>query len=1189
MFALLGMVLAALLVVGLTSAANPSLPPSGTFELDGNGFTTPTSTLADWNCLFLDPTTNPVATNCPATQPPARTFKTDPVLDSNDDILGGGSKDILPISQWNLVSQKPPAKDDIAHAAWANYDSNGHDIIYFAADRISNNGNAYLGFWFFKGSVGETGGSISGEHQVGDTLVLVNFIQGNGSATDSQEIGVYEWVGTGGDINGGTLQTVVPLTEAECVGSDASINACAQFNTTNQPSVWPFQSADSGDAANVWTPSEFVEGGVDLTSLFPNGTPCFTSAMAETRSSSSPTAEQKDIVFGQLATCGTIKIVKDAVPDNAQSFGFHTADDLLPSPGTFSLVDNGTSANTNEIDSVKAGTYHVSEDANPAGWQLSQISCDDATSNSSWDLNTRTATINVGVSETVTCTFTNTKTPLLTVTKACVPTTDAGKFNLKVDTTVVTTDAACGTGTGSHEYTVGAHTVSETQGTGTSLANYTSVIGGDCAPDGTITLAAGDNKTCTITNTRAAKLTVNKVCAPTTDTGKFNLQIDGSTAGTGANASCAGTTGAVTVSAGPHTVGETGGTGTTLSDYTSVISGDCAANGSITLAAGDNKSCTITNTRRPKLTLNKVCAPTTDTGVFNLRVDEATVTPDAACGAGTGAQFYSIGAHTVAETAGTGTSLASYTSVISGDCSAAGAVTLAAGDNKSCTITNTRKPTLTVNKVCNPSTDSGKFNLQIDGATAGTGANAACGGSTGAVVSTIGSHTVGETAGTGTNLTTDYATAEIGGACAANGSVTLTAGQNAICTITNSRKGAIAITKTPATQAVDSGGTANFTITVTNTGTVTLTNVTVTDPLSAGCAKTIGTLTAGQSSTYTCSQPNVTAAFTNVATVTGHPPVGPDVTASASANVTVNSPPPSTPSAPTPTPTPAPTVVDLAIVKTPVPVSVVRGSNVTYTLTVTNNGPVTDTAVQIGDSLPFGVSYVSATSSQGTCSGTAVVQCAIGTMTNGQKVTITIVVNTTNTGTIVNTATVVGALPETTLTNNSSSTTINVTAPPAPKPAPPVFKPPVVKPAPKLVPPPCYAVVVAPKSLTVGKNAHLQLHVTAKNKAIAGVKIEVKGAGILKLSGRTNSAGQVTITLHPKKSGIVLVKPASYKGCANPRIGVIAAFTPPVTGSQTRKPQAGPGRSRRAQAPLTSPARAVAALGNGPRAGLRKG
>src|SRR5439155_18699519 len=109
-----------------------------------------------------------------------------------------------------------------------------------------------------------------------------------------------------------------------------------------------------------------------------------------------------------------------------------------------------------------------------------------------------------------------------------------------------------------------------------------------------------------------------------------------------------------------------------------------------------------------------------------------------------------------------------------------------------------------------------------------------------------------------------------------------------------------------------------------------------------------------------------------------------------------SSPPPSTPS---PTPTP-PTVVDLAIVKTADPTSTLTGKNVTYTLTVTNNGPVTDTNVVVGDSLPFGVSFVSVSSSQGTCSGTSVVQCAIGTITNGQQVTITVVVTAVNTGTI---------------------------------------------------------------------------------------------------------------------------------------------------------------------------------------------
>src|SRR6185369_6009837 len=124
---------------------------------------------------------------------------------------------------------------------------------------------------------------------------------------------------------------------------------------------------------------------------------------------------------------------------------------------------------------------------------------------------------------------------------------------------------------------------------------------------------------------------------------------------------------------------------------------------------GDQIVCTFTNTKNPTLTVNKVCDPTNDTGKFNLRIDAITAAANAACGTGTGAQESTIGAHVVSETAGTGTVLTNYTSVISGDCDANGNVTLAAGDAKTCTITNTRKPTLTVNKVCAPVSDTGKF------------------------------------------------------------------------------------------------------------------------------------------------------------------------------------------------------------------------------------------------------------------------------------------------------------------------------------------------------------------------------------------------------------------------------------------------------------------------------------------------
>jgi uncharacterized repeat protein (TIGR01451 family) len=101
----------------------------------------------------------------------------------------------------------------------------------------------------------------------------------------------------------------------------------------------------------------------------------------------------------------------------------------------------------------------------------------------------------------------------------------------------------------------------------------------------------------------------------------------------------------------------------------------------------------------------------------------------------------------------------------------------------------------------------------------------------------------------------------------------------------------IGITKLPASQTVSSGGTATWTIVVTNTGNVPLTNVSVADSIAPNCVKTFtGTLAPGASeASYSCSLANVTQSFTNTATATGTPPVGPKVTASAQASVTVQS------------------------------------------------------------------------------------------------------------------------------------------------------------------------------------------------------------------------------------------------------------------------------------------------------------
>jgi hypothetical protein len=385
--------------------------------------------------------------------------------------------------------------------------------------------------------------------------------------------------------------------------------------------------------------------------------------------------------------------------------------------------------------------------------------------------------------------------PTLSVAKICELPSDPGLFNLVIDTTVVFPNAPCGASTDPLVQTVGLHTVSETAGTGTSLSDYTATIGGDCMPNGSIMLAAGQSATCTITNARnppppMATLTVNKVCQPTNDDGRFDLYIDTTLF---ADVACGGSTGAVTLPVGPHMVSEQGGTDTSLDDYTTVIGGDCATNGTITLSAGQSATCTITNTRKPMppttITVDKACVPSDDSGRFNLTIDGRTAGSGAniGCGGSTGAVAVAPGSYVVGETPAGDTDLGDYTTIIGGDCAADGSVLVAQGDQATCTILNVRqdpKPPpfalLTVNKICVPTSDGGLFNLFIGNHVE---RDEPCGGSLGPLAVTVGTHQVSETGGTGTDLA--HYTTTIGGACSADGSVTLAAGQSAICTITN--------------------------------------------------------------------------------------------------------------------------------------------------------------------------------------------------------------------------------------------------------------------------------------------------------------------------------------------------------------------------------------------------------------------
>jgi uncharacterized repeat protein (TIGR01451 family) len=98
------------------------------------------------------------------------------------------------------------------------------------------------------------------------------------------------------------------------------------------------------------------------------------------------------------------------------------------------------------------------------------------------------------------------------------------------------------------------------------------------------------------------------------------------------------------------------------------------------------------------------------------------------------------------------------------------------------------------------------------------------------------------------------------------------------------------VSKTPDTQDVTVGGNADFTITITNTGTLTWTDVTATDALVAACDNNFTDMAPGTVETYSCTDVGVTESYTNTVVVVGTITGGPTMTVSDDAVVNANAP-----------------------------------------------------------------------------------------------------------------------------------------------------------------------------------------------------------------------------------------------------------------------------------------------------------
>jgi len=122
---------------------------------------------------------------------------------------------------------------------------------------------------------------------------------------------------------------------------------------------------------------------------------------------------------------------------------------------------------------------------------------------------------------------------------------------------------------------------------------------------------------------------------------------------------------------------------------------------------------------------------------------------------------------------------------------------------------------------------------------------------------------------------------------------------------------------------------------------------------------------------------------------------------------------------------------DLRITKTLLtPPPIAAGTNVVYAIAVSNAGPGAASGVVVTDVLPPGAALVSATPSQGSCSGTSTVSCALGSLANGAAASITLVMRTSSTpGSVSNIATVSAPQSDPTLSNNASTATATTVDP----------------------------------------------------------------------------------------------------------------------------------------------------------------
>ncbi len=228
---------------------------------------------------------------------------------------------------------------------------------------------------------------------------------------------------------------------------------------------------------------------------------------------------------------------------------------------------------------------------------------------------------------------------------------------------------------------------------------------------------------------------------------------------------------------------------------TSATCDDGSNPSSVKVGSGETVTCTFVNTRKTgKIKVVKQLIPASDPGTFDLKVDGTTAV-SGGNGANATVTVPTGTGHSVAET---GATLAKYSSSLS--CTdgtkggtSAGGITVTAGATTVCTFTNTRKQgTIKVVKHLIPASDSGRFDLQVGGDVVAAGVGDAGQGSKPVGPGTYAVSEAGDLAEYRSSIACDNGAKADGTSV----DVTVDSGETVICTITNTRKADLTVTKT---------------------------------------------------------------------------------------------------------------------------------------------------------------------------------------------------------------------------------------------------------------------------------------------------------------------------------------------------------------------------------------------------------